>query len=164
MSKKFGIVYLITLSFFMSLALGLIVPATNTGSASLQGFAMIFGISFILTILLGLILPIPKLTVWFCTSLHQDPRTGLGKILSTTFNTTLFMFFITFVMIAVITGVGDVGGTNYLGRYITGLLHVQPILVITTLLFDPVATSITKAIVKDAEPYNEIVQNPTTNE
>jgi Na+/H+-dicarboxylate symporter len=132
----------------MSLALGLIVPAVNTGSASLQGLLVIFCISFILTIILGLVLPIPKLTVWFCATLHQDPHSGLGKILSTTFNTTLFMFFITFVMVAVLTGVGEVDGTNYLGRYITGLLHVQPILVVTTLLFDPVASSIAKAVVK----------------
>ena len=149
MSKKTGIVYLIVLSFFMSLALGVIVPAINTGSASLPGFIIIFGISFVLTILLGVILPIPKLSAWFCLSLHQDPNTGLGKILSTMFATTLLMFVITFVMVGVLTGFGEADGTNYLGRYITGFLHIQPILVIATLIFDPIAMAIAKGIVKE---------------
>jgi hypothetical protein len=148
MSKKAGIIYLLALSFFMSLALGLIVPAINTGSASLSGFTIIFGISFVLTVLLGIILPVPKLSVWFCRSLHQDPGTGLGKILGTMFSTTLFMLFITFVMVGVLTGLGEVDGTNYLGRYITGFLHIQPILVVATLLFDPIASQIAKAVVK----------------
>jgi hypothetical protein len=150
MSKKSGIVYLIALSFLMSVALGAIVPAINTGSVTFKGFAIIFGISFILTIVLGLALPIPKLNAWFCMSLHQDPHTGLGKILSTLFSTTLFMFIITFVMVGVLTGFGEVDGTNYLGRYLTGFLHIQPILVITTLLFDPIATTIAKTLVKDS--------------
>jgi Na+/H+-dicarboxylate symporter len=149
MSKKFGVVYLVALSFFMSVALAMIVPAVNTGMVTLPAFGIIFGISFVLTILLGLVLPIPKLSSWFSRSLHQEPDTGLGKIFGTVFSTTLFMFIITFVMIAVLTGVEEVDGTNYLGRYITGFLNIQPILVITTLLFDPVATAIAKALVKD---------------
>jgi uncharacterized membrane protein len=149
MSKKAGIVYLLFLSFFMSAALGLIVPATNTGSVSLPGFALIFGLSFVLTVLLGIILPVPRLIAWFCKSLHQDPGTGLGKILGILFSTTLFMFFITFAMVGILTGLGEVDGTNYLGRYITGFLHIQPVLVVTTLLFDPVATQIAKALVKE---------------
>jgi hypothetical protein len=149
MSKKLGIVYLIFLSLFMSLVLGLVVPALNTGSASLPGFAIIFVISFLLTIILGVVLPIPKLTAWFCKELHQDPHTGLGKIFANAFSTTLMMLIITFVMVAVLTGVGEVDGTNYLGRYITGFLHVQPILVVTVMFLDPVAISLAKAIVKD---------------
>jgi hypothetical protein len=148
MSKKAGIIYLLALSFFMSLALGLIVPATNTGNASLSGFIIIFGISFVLTVLLGIILPVPRLITWFCRSLHQNPDTGLGKILGTMFSTTLFMFFITFVMVGVLTGLGEANGTNYLGRYITGFLHIQPILVVATLIFDPVASQIAKVVVK----------------
>jgi hypothetical protein len=150
MSKKFGIVYLIFLSLFMSAVLGLVVPAINTGSASLPGFAIIFGLSFVLTIVLGLAIPIPKLNVWFCKSLHQDPHSGLGKIFSNAFSTTLMMLVITFVMVAVLTGVGEVDGTNYIGRYITGFIHVQPILVITVMFLDPIATSLAKAIVKEA--------------
>jgi threonine/homoserine/homoserine lactone efflux protein len=148
MSKKTGIVYLIALSFFMSVALAIIVPAINTGAVSLTAFGIIFALSFVMTVVLGLVLPIPKLSAWFSRSLHQDPQTGLGKVFGTTFATTLFMLIITFVMVAVLTGVGEVDGTNYLGRYMTGFLHIQPILVVTTLLFDPLATAIAKAVVK----------------
>jgi Na+/H+-dicarboxylate symporter len=133
----------------MSVVLGLVVPAVNTGSTSLMGFVIIFAIGFVLTVLIGIILPMPKITVWFCSSLNQDPHSGLGKVLSTIFNTTLFMFFITFVMVAVLTGVGEADGTNYLGRYLTGLIHIQPILVVATLLLDPFATSIAKGITKE---------------
>jgi hypothetical protein len=150
--RKFGVVYLIALSFFMSFALAMIVPAINTGKVTLAAFGTIFGISFVLTIILGLVLPIAKLSSWFSRSLHQEPNTGLGKIFGTAFATTLFMFIITFVMIAVLTGVGEVDCTDYLGRYVTGFLRIQPILVVTTLLFDPIATAIAKALVKDNPP------------
>jgi Na+/H+-dicarboxylate symporter len=159
MSKKFGITYLIILSFLMSLVLGLVVPAINTGSASLPGFLIIFGLSFVLTIVLGLALPIPRLSAWFCDALHQDPHSGLGKIFSNAFSTTLMMLVITFVMVAVLTGVGEVDGTNYLGRYITGFLHVQPILVITVMFLDPIASSVAKAIVKETPNTQAVSEN-----
>jgi uncharacterized membrane protein len=158
MSKKTGIVYLIALSFFMSAALAVIVPAINTGAVTMLAFGIIFVISFVMTVFLGVVLPIPRMSAWFCRSLSQDPHTGLGKILSTMFATTLFMLIITFVMVAVLTGVGEVDGTNYLGRYMTGFLHIQPILVITTLLFDPFATAIAKRLtVKKAVPEDSLV-------
>jgi hypothetical protein len=151
MSKKFGFVYLVCISFFMSVVLGLVVPAINTGSVTLTSFAFIFGLSLVGTIVLGLILPLPKLTAWFCQSLAQNPNTGLGKIFANFFSTTLMMLIMTFVMVGLLTGVGEGDGTNYMGRYVTGFLHILPVLVTSVIFLEPLAMSIAKAIVKEEQ-------------
>jgi hypothetical protein len=146
MDKKTGLVFLLTLSFLMSIALGMIVPASNTGSVTLESFGFIFVLSFVLTSVLGFILPIHKMQVWFTGMFGYVPEKGVGKLLGILFSNTLLMLIITFIMIGLLTGFSEVGETNYLGRYATGLISIQPIIVMVCIFADPLALTFAKKI------------------
>jgi hypothetical protein len=150
MSKKYSIVYLLTLCLLMSVVLGFVAPSVMSGAVTPEAFFVVFGLSMVLTVVLGLVLPLHKISVRFCELLHQDPQSGLGKLFANACSATLLMLFITFVMVGIVTGFGEVDGTNYIGRVVSGIVSLQPILVIIVMFLDPLATVITRKLVREA--------------
>lgn len=155
MSKKFSLIYLVLTALFMSAVVGLIIPVINDQVITPIFFGIVFGCSFILTIVFGLILPLHKIDVTFCKMMNQDINSGLGKIFTNTINTSLMMIFLTFVMVGVLTGLGNVDGVNYLTRCVSGYLHIQPIAVIAIIMLDPLIAGITMKLTKEPAPESK---------
>ncbi|MDR3316057.1 MAG: hypothetical protein LBS98_06245 [Coriobacteriales bacterium] len=149
LSRKYQATYIIVLSLFVSLVFSVLVPVCTGGVVTLEGSGVLFVIAFVVSLLGSFLVPLGKMAAGFASLLNQSPDTGLGRILVNVFSGTFLTLLIGLVAIAFQTGIGEVDGVNYVTRWLRAFVVLQPVAAIVNNFFDPLATIVTRKLVKE---------------
>ena len=95
------------------------------------------------------VVPCGRFGAWFAVKCGASPDSTAGKLLIDFVLATIILVVLTVVMTIVNTGVGELGGLTVLDRIIGGVMGGYAMIVIVTILCDPLASAVAHKVVKE---------------
>lgn len=136
------------LSLFVSAALSVAAPVMNRQALTPQGFFTSFAIATVVATIVSFVLPVAKWGNMFANGTGAKADTAAARLLSAAIPASVMLAVLAFVLLALQTGFGIVGGFSFIDRWVGAFLSLWPVVYLAIVLVQPACVWLGLKLVK----------------